>query len=521
MTVDVCYDEFCELVARFVDQLAVPHTGGAFSAGGDSGSLVVSDDAFRHPVALLFAGSETQSIVSRIDRVLLRFGVAVDDGGTSAPITDAALTGLATPSFALVNQITTVGVDVRNAGTEPLPAFDVLFRDTTEAPARCWRRRRSRPARRRGSTSSGRRPSSARTRSKPSNSSRTTTRTTIAPAPASTCCSSRRDLAAALARRRPHRRLDSRPARRRLRRRIGGGVRAALRHRRARTDAGAGAQRRGQPLSRPQAAVVRAFPGGGAPGALPGVRAGIYDPEHFGVRMEAVRIGLRREGRRLRLVWPAARAAQAYAQPVVLGRVISQASCGSGRDRVWSSFWARGASAMDPPSAGQLFVGRHTGGIRRARAETARLPGAGGGSGPDRKASRAAPVSAPTASAAWATSYLYPLSLFTSVSHAVVSSAGMDGVEQPAGPSSTAPAPSRDALKLAIGEDWWFDPERGHVSEQVATWCSAAAGELRSSASSWSCCCRSWSGCAEPTALRRPGAEPGPSSPGRRLRLPD
>ena len=129
LTIDVCYDEFCSLVARFEDQLAI---SGAFSAGGDSGSLVVTDDAVLQPVGLLFAGSETQTIVSRIDLVLDRFDVTIDDGGTSAPITNAALQALDVPPFVVLGDTETVSVTVRNAGTEPLPAFDVTLDDTLE-----------------------------------------------------------------------------------------------------------------------------------------------------------------------------------------------------------------------------------------------------------------------------------------------------------------------------------------------------------------------------------------------------
>jgi hypothetical protein len=66
-------------VARFVDQILIG--GGSFSAGGDSGSLVVlsakgADD--RKPVGLLFAGGNHFTIANPIDRVLTRFGVTVD-----------------------------------------------------------------------------------------------------------------------------------------------------------------------------------------------------------------------------------------------------------------------------------------------------------------------------------------------------------------------------------------------------------------------------------------------------------
>lgn len=80
-TVDVGYGP--GKTARFVGQIII--TPGTFSAGGDSGSLVVmdagkgrnpSDD--RKPVGLLFAGSSTHTIACPINPVLNRFGVTVD-----------------------------------------------------------------------------------------------------------------------------------------------------------------------------------------------------------------------------------------------------------------------------------------------------------------------------------------------------------------------------------------------------------------------------------------------------------
>jgi hypothetical protein len=75
-TVDVCYDQACSKVARFVDQIII--TPGTFSAGGDSGSLIVTNDDDKNPVALLYAGSSTQTIANRIDRVLTAFNVSID-----------------------------------------------------------------------------------------------------------------------------------------------------------------------------------------------------------------------------------------------------------------------------------------------------------------------------------------------------------------------------------------------------------------------------------------------------------
>ncbi|MCZ6626101.1 MAG: hypothetical protein O7B35_18030 [Deltaproteobacteria bacterium] len=73
--VDVRYDSG---VARFVDQIII--VPGSFSAGGDSGSLIVVEkgsDADK-PVGLLFAGSTTITVASPIDPILARFSVTVD-----------------------------------------------------------------------------------------------------------------------------------------------------------------------------------------------------------------------------------------------------------------------------------------------------------------------------------------------------------------------------------------------------------------------------------------------------------
>lgn len=81
VTVTVCYvafGPFCLQSATFVDQIAI--TPGTFSSGGDSGSLIVTDDSGRNPVGLLFAGSSTRTIANPIDPILDRFGVQIDDG---------------------------------------------------------------------------------------------------------------------------------------------------------------------------------------------------------------------------------------------------------------------------------------------------------------------------------------------------------------------------------------------------------------------------------------------------------
>ncbi len=89
-TVNVCYECAgplcfkCKQLATFVNQIVVET--GTFSAGGDSGSLIVTNDDNKNPVGLLFAGSPEHTIANRIDLVLNRFGVTVDDG--SLPTND-------------------------------------------------------------------------------------------------------------------------------------------------------------------------------------------------------------------------------------------------------------------------------------------------------------------------------------------------------------------------------------------------------------------------------------------------
>jgi hypothetical protein len=50
---------------------------GTFSAGGDSGSLIVTNNAAHNPVGLLFAGSSSVTIANPIGEVLTRLGAAL------------------------------------------------------------------------------------------------------------------------------------------------------------------------------------------------------------------------------------------------------------------------------------------------------------------------------------------------------------------------------------------------------------------------------------------------------------
>lgn len=67
---------------NFRDQIIVEGTGGSFSRGGDSGSVVVEDIGTQpRPVGLLFAGNGQITVLNPMDTVLDRFGVTFIDGG--------------------------------------------------------------------------------------------------------------------------------------------------------------------------------------------------------------------------------------------------------------------------------------------------------------------------------------------------------------------------------------------------------------------------------------------------------
>lgn len=85
VTVTVCYEGFaifCTKSATFSEQVAIGSS--SFSDGGDSGSLIVTDDVGKNPVGLLFAGSSSRTLANRIDLVLNEFNVTVD-GSTAEP----------------------------------------------------------------------------------------------------------------------------------------------------------------------------------------------------------------------------------------------------------------------------------------------------------------------------------------------------------------------------------------------------------------------------------------------------
>ncbi|HEU4386512.1 MAG TPA: hypothetical protein VFV34_01860 [Blastocatellia bacterium] len=138
-------------VHTFTGQVVV--TPGSFSAGGDSGSLIVTNNSCHQPVALLFAGSSSSTIGNPIGSVLTQVGSALGGttvtfvGGTcsaSALLESQAAAGLGGPSdqsveFALnvmkgrVDQLMArpgvIGVGVGVSDLNPNEAAIVIYLD--------------------------------------------------------------------------------------------------------------------------------------------------------------------------------------------------------------------------------------------------------------------------------------------------------------------------------------------------------------------------------------------------------
>lgn len=93
-SVSVQYQRGCgggkKFTVSFTNQIVIGP--GSFSAGGDSGSLIVTNNASHNPVGLLFAGSSSATIANPIGLVLTRLGTVLGrtlsfgggGGGTSS-----------------------------------------------------------------------------------------------------------------------------------------------------------------------------------------------------------------------------------------------------------------------------------------------------------------------------------------------------------------------------------------------------------------------------------------------------
>ncbi|HXU36567.1 MAG TPA: hypothetical protein VN937_09400, partial [Blastocatellia bacterium] len=138
----------------YTNQVVINST--TFSAGGDSGSLILSNDnpSCRHPVALLFAGSSSSTIANPIAEVLLKLTTALGSvvsfvGTTCATAPEIASgTQASAPSSASIDRATLamrarendlmsrpgiIGVGVGASDNDPNSASIVVYVDSNAA----------------------------------------------------------------------------------------------------------------------------------------------------------------------------------------------------------------------------------------------------------------------------------------------------------------------------------------------------------------------------------------------------
>lgn len=194
------------------------------------------------------------------------------------------------------------------------------------------------------------------------------------------------------------------------------------------------------------------------------VEEGVYDVPDAELRLEAVRYTSTVTDNNASWVGEGRGYQQPYANPVVLGQVMS---ANSG----WSVFWSRGPSRTTPATAAALFVGKHVGeDPDRVRADetVGYLVFEAGGGVLDGRPWVASAGAKTIEGVGNAPPYAYAVPGVPTLRAAVASAAAMNGgnggwpVLYGAGP------PSSTVLELAIDEDQLKDAERYHISEPVS-----------------------------------------------------
>lgn len=135
-TVIVKYDASCggplAFAAFFTNQVMV--NGGTFSAGGDSGSLIVTSDTAR-PVALLYAGNTTSTAGNPISDVLAQFNngnPATIVGGADHAVSCAPTSSLSTQVAAQSAQVSAsqhqAAINARDRNTQAMMSGESAIR---------------------------------------------------------------------------------------------------------------------------------------------------------------------------------------------------------------------------------------------------------------------------------------------------------------------------------------------------------------------------------------------------------
>ena len=157
-SVNVQYQQNCgsgkKFVVSYTNQVVI--NSSTFSAGGDSGSLIVSNNSCHQPVALLFAGSSTTTIANPIGEVLSELSAALGSsvsfvGGSCTSSRELASRGQSVePADAAVDRAMRamrarekdlmsrpgiIGIGVGASESDPNDASIVIYIDANSPPA--------------------------------------------------------------------------------------------------------------------------------------------------------------------------------------------------------------------------------------------------------------------------------------------------------------------------------------------------------------------------------------------------
>ncbi len=190
--------------------------------------------------------------------------------------------------------------------------------------------------------------------------------------------------------------------------------------------------------------------------------AGVYNVAEHGIAMEAVKTGSAAVNRRKNWTPTPTGYAQSYADPIVVGQVMTA------NDSRWSVFWASNGSSATPPMPGALAVASHIG----EDSDTSRIgetlgymvfeAGSGSTGGIDVLAGRTGDSVRGVDRGPYATG------IGGQYTSAVVSSAAMDGGNG-GWPILQGTDPlAGDQIDIGIDEDQISDAERAHTTEEVA-----------------------------------------------------
>jgi hypothetical protein len=141
--VNVQYQQGCGSGKKFVisyqDQCVIGKAG--FSAGGDSGSLIVTNNANKQPVGLLFAGSSTTTVANPISDVVAALNISFVGPANGTPTSPSLLSlqGPAESELTYAKQVkerhkkelfdlgTVLGIGIGSADDNPIEAAIVIY----------------------------------------------------------------------------------------------------------------------------------------------------------------------------------------------------------------------------------------------------------------------------------------------------------------------------------------------------------------------------------------------------------